>query len=102
MSSFPITLIAAVARNGVIGRNNAMIWHIRSEFAHLRASTMGKPVIMGRKTFESIGKALPVASISSSAARLGPVFPELSASPRWRRPLLLPMGPACAAVRRRS
>ncbi len=59
MSSFPITLIAAVARNGVIGRNNAMIWHIRSEFAHLRASTMGKPVIMGRKTFESIGKALP-------------------------------------------
>ena len=59
MSIIPITLIAAVARNGVIGRNNVMPWHIRSEFAHFRAATSGKPVVMGRKTFQSIGKALP-------------------------------------------
>jgi dihydrofolate reductase len=55
----PITLIAAVAENGVIGRDNALPWRLRSDMAHFRAVTMGKPVVMGRKTFLSIGKPLP-------------------------------------------
>lgn len=52
--------IAAVAENGVIGSDNGMPWNIPSEFAYFRRMTLGKPVIMGRKTFESLGsKPLP-------------------------------------------
>ena len=51
-------LIAAVAENGVIGSGNALPWRLRSDMQHFRALTMGKPVIMGRKTFLSIGKPL--------------------------------------------
>ena len=54
----PIVLIAAVAENGVIGRGNALPWRLRSDMQHFRALTMGKPVIMGRKTFLSLGKPL--------------------------------------------
>ena len=53
-----ILLIAAVAENGVIGSGNALPWRLRSDMQHFRALTMGKPVIMGRKTFLSIGKPL--------------------------------------------
>jgi dihydrofolate reductase len=53
-----IVLIAAVAENGVIGRGNALPWRLRSDLRHFRALTMGKPVIMGRKTYLSIGKPL--------------------------------------------
>jgi len=53
-----VILIAAVAENGVIGRGNALPWRLKSDMQHLRALTMGKPVIMGRKTFLSIGKPL--------------------------------------------
>ena len=55
----PITLIAAVARNGVIGGGNRLPWRLRSDLRHLKARTMGKPLVMGRKTFQSIGKPLP-------------------------------------------
>lgn len=52
--------IVAVAENGVIGKDNAMAWHIPSEFAYFRRMTLGKPIIMGRKSFESLGsKPLP-------------------------------------------
>ena len=54
----PITLVAALAENGVIGRNNGLPWRLKSDMAHFRAVTMGKPVVMGRKTFLSIGKPL--------------------------------------------
>ncbi|MGH7246804.1 MAG: dihydrofolate reductase [Pseudomonadota bacterium] len=54
-----IVLVAAVADNGVIGRGNALPWRLKSDMGHFRALTMGKPVIMGRKTFLSIGKPLP-------------------------------------------
>jgi dihydrofolate reductase len=54
-----ITMIAAVARNGVIGRDNRLLWRLKSDMKHFRALTMGKALIMGRKTFESIGKPLP-------------------------------------------
>lgn len=54
-----ISLIAAMAKNRVIGANNQMLWHLPADFAWFREHTLGKPVVMGRKTFESIGKALP-------------------------------------------
>jgi dihydrofolate reductase len=54
-----IVLIAAVADNGVIGRGNAMPWRLGSDLKRFKALTMGKPVVMGRKTYLSIGKPLP-------------------------------------------
>ncbi len=55
----PITLVAALAENGVIGRDNGLPWRLKSDMVHFRAITMGKPVVMGRKTFLSIGRPLP-------------------------------------------
>jgi dihydrofolate reductase len=55
----PIALIIAVAQNGVIGRDNRLPWRIPAELKYFKATTMGKPIVMGRKTFESLGKALP-------------------------------------------
>jgi len=55
----PIALIIAVAQNGVIGRDNRLPWRIPAEMKYFKATTMGKPVVMGRKTFESLGKPLP-------------------------------------------
>jgi dihydrofolate reductase len=54
-----IVLIAAVADNGVIGRDNAMPWHLSSDLKRFKALTMGKPVVMGRRTYLSIGRPLP-------------------------------------------
>lgn len=54
-----IVLVAAMARDRVIGRDGGMPWHLPADLAHFRSVTLGHPVIMGRKTFESIGKALP-------------------------------------------
>jgi dihydrofolate reductase len=53
-----IVLIAAVAENGVIGRGNALPWRLKSDMQRFRALTMGKPVVMGRKTYLSIGRPL--------------------------------------------
>jgi dihydrofolate reductase len=53
-----IIIIAAVAENGVIGRGNALPWRLKSDMAHFRNLTMGKPVVLGRKTYASIGKPL--------------------------------------------
>ncbi|MCZ8313398.1 dihydrofolate reductase [Phreatobacter sp.] len=56
----PIVLVAAVAANGGIGRDNRLLWRLKSDMAHFRATTAGKPLVMGRKTFESFGgKPLP-------------------------------------------
>ena len=57
--SVKVSLIAAVADNGVIGADNALIWRLPSDFAFFKRTTMGKPIVMGRNTFESIGKPLP-------------------------------------------
>ncbi len=54
-----VTLIVAVADNGVIGRDNALPWHLPEDLKRFKRITMGKPIVMGRKTFESIGKPLP-------------------------------------------
>ena len=55
----PLAIVAAVARNGVIGGNNRLLWKLRSDMLHFRAITMGKPMIMGRRTWDSIGRPLP-------------------------------------------
>ena len=54
-----LTLVAAVAKNGVIGADNRLLWRLKSDMRHFRTLTMGKPLIMGRKTYDSIGKPLP-------------------------------------------
>jgi dihydrofolate reductase len=54
-----IVLIAAVARNGVIGRGNALPWRLKADLLHFREATLGHPVLMGRKTWESLGRPLP-------------------------------------------
>jgi len=54
-----VALITAVAENNAIGLNNKMPWYIPGELAYFKKMTMGKPIIMGRKTFESLGKPLP-------------------------------------------
>lgn len=54
-----ISLIAAMAEDRIIGRDNAMPWHLPADLAHFKRITLGKPVVMGRKTLESIGRPLP-------------------------------------------
>ena len=54
MPKTTLTLIAAVARNGVIGKDNALPWHLPADLKHFKALTMGHTVIMGRKTWESL------------------------------------------------
>jgi dihydrofolate reductase len=54
-----IVLLAAVAENGVIGAGGGMPWRLKSDLVRLKAMTLGKPVVMGRKTFVSIGRPLP-------------------------------------------
>ena len=54
-----VSLIVAVSRNGVIGLNNQLPWHLPEDLKYFKSVTMGKPLIMGRKTFDSIGRPLP-------------------------------------------
>lgn len=54
-----LSIIVAVAENGVIGHNNQLIWHLPEDLKMFKRLTSGHPIIMGRKTFESIGKPLP-------------------------------------------
>ena len=65
MSAPLVTLIVAVADNGVIGRDNTLPWHLPEDLKRFKRLTMGKPMVMGRKTFESIGKPLPGGRTSS-------------------------------------
>ena len=70
-----IVLVVAAADNGVIGKDGAMPWHLPADLRRFKRITTGKPVIMGRKTFESIGKPLP-----------GRHNIVLTRDPRWRAP----------------
>ena len=54
-----LSIIVAMAANGVIGRDNELPWHLPADLQHFKQITMGKPILMGRKTFESIGRPLP-------------------------------------------
>jgi dihydrofolate reductase len=55
----PIALVVAVAQNGVIGGNNQLLWHLPADLRHFKTLTTGHRVVMGRKTYESIGRPLP-------------------------------------------
>lgn len=59
MSHPLVSMIVAMAQNGVIGRDNSLPWRLPEDLRRFKAITMGKPILMGRKTFESIGKPLP-------------------------------------------
>lgn len=54
-----ISIVVAMSENGVIGHNNRLLWHLPNDLKHFKALTLGKPIIMGRKTYQSIGKPLP-------------------------------------------
>lgn len=54
-----IVFVVAVARNGVIGRDNALPWRLKADLAHFKRTTLGHPILMGRKTWESLGRPLP-------------------------------------------
>ena len=54
-----IALVVAAAENGVIGRDNQLIWHLPKDLKHFKNLTLGHPIIMGRRTFEAIGRPLP-------------------------------------------
>ena len=57
--TLPLIIVVAVAENGVIGRDNQLLWRLKTDLRRFRDLTWGKPMIMGRKTFQSIGKPLP-------------------------------------------
>jgi dihydrofolate reductase len=59
MAAAAVELVVAVAENDVIGRGNRLPWHLPADLRHFRTLTMGHHILMGRKTYESIGKALP-------------------------------------------
>jgi len=59
MSKPMISLVVAMAENHVIGINNTLPWHLPEDLKHFKAMTLGKPVVMGRKTWDSIGRPLP-------------------------------------------
>ena len=70
-----LNLIVAVARNGVIGRGGALPWHLSEDLRHFKRTTLGHPIVMGRRTWESIGRPLP-----------GRRSIVLTRNPRWSAP----------------
>lgn len=59
LDKIDLAVIVAVAENAVVGRDNALPWHLPADLRHFKQTTLGKPIVMGRKTFESIGRPLP-------------------------------------------
>lgn len=59
MAAIPLDIVVAAAENGVIGRDNGLIWRLKTDLRRFRALTMGRPLILGRRTWESIGRPLP-------------------------------------------
>ena len=59
MSTLPLTIVVAVAENGVIGRDNDLPWRLKTDLARFKRLTMGKPLIMGRRNWDAIGRPLP-------------------------------------------
>ena len=82
-----IVLVAAVADNGVIGRDNALPWHIPEDLKHFKRVTLGKPILMGRRTFDSVGRALP-----------GRTNYVLSRDPDWAAPDAVTVESLAAAI----
>jgi dihydrofolate reductase len=75
-----VSQVVAMARDGVIGRDNAMPWHLPDDLKRFKTLTMGKPMLMGRKTFEAIGKPLP-----------GRTSLVLTRDPSWQAPNVIPV-----------
>jgi dihydrofolate reductase len=73
-----ISMIVCMARNRTIGRGGSMPWHMPSDLRHFRSVTMGKPVIMGRKTFQSIGRPLPGRTNYVVSRQAGLVIPGVT------------------------
>jgi len=86
MSKPRIKLVVAYSRNRVIGHDNQLPWRLPSDLAHFKRATMGKPIIMGRKTWESLGRPLPgrpnlvVSRDPAYAAPGATVYPALDAA----------------------
>jgi dihydrofolate reductase len=59
-----LTIVAAIGENRELGKNNDLIWHLPADLKHFKSLTTGAPIIMGRKTYESIGRPLPKRKIS--------------------------------------
>ena len=79
MNAPPLTIVAAVARNGVLGRQNAIPWRAPSDLKRFKEITWGHPLIMGRKTYQSIGKPLPgreTVVVTHDANFFGPEPPD--------------------------
>ncbi|GAA3549633.1 type 3 dihydrofolate reductase [Zobellella aerophila] len=78
-----VSLIVAMTRDNVIGKDNAMPWHLPADLAYFKRTTMGKPVVMGRNTFASIGRPLPGRRnvIVSGTLRKAPAGTEVVTSP---------------------
>jgi dihydrofolate reductase len=99
-----LVLVAAVAENGVIGRGNTLPWRLKSDLRRFRARTWGKPVVMGRKTFQSLGKPLAgrtnivVSRDSSFCAPGAVVAPDLEAALETARGDALRRGADAIAV----
>ena len=76
----PLALIVAVARNGVIGKDGALPWHMSEDLKHFKKTTDGHAIIMGRKTHESIGRALPKRRNIVLTRQTGTLFPGCEAA----------------------
>ena len=88
-----LAMIAAMARDRVIGRDNTLPWHLPEDLKHFKATTLGKPVIMGRKTWESLGRPLPgrrnlvISRNAGYALSGGELFPSLEELRKAQRAL---------------
>ncbi len=71
----PLTLVAAVGRGGAIGKAGALPWHLPEDLRHFKAATSGHAIVMGRRTWDSIGRALP-GRTSIVVSRTQPSLPE--------------------------
>jgi dihydrofolate reductase len=94
VGSARLVLVAAVADNGVIGRDGALPWRLKSDMQHFRAVTMGKPVVMGRKTYLSLAK--PLAGRTNIVVSRDPTFtaPGVLAAPSLEAALTAARGDA--------
>jgi len=72
---YKIVLVAAIGQNGVIGNDGQLPWRLKSDLAHFKRLTLGKPIVMGRKTYESIGKPLPGRTNIVMTRDLGVIVP---------------------------
>jgi len=76
----PLALIVAVARNGVIGKDGGLPWHVSEDLKHFKKTTHGHAVIMGRKTHDSIGRPLPKRRNIVVTRQTGTLFPGCEAA----------------------